>query len=328
MKKTALPVLITSIPPSPIGEAAARPHPDDGAVAGPRRAPTGASDRILLVEDNPVNQRVSLAMLENLGFCVDVVDNGVEAVIAATMVPYRAILMDCQIPVLNGFDATSEIRDQWGASRNSPIIAVSSSATEEDQKRGAAAGMNGFLAKPLSVAALAAGMALWAPDPASPDPAPQTLYHGPPTHPGQAPPPDVDRPVFDPEVTERLERLGAASGEDLMGQLATLFLADADSRMVALRQALEDGDGPALMLEAHTLCGASANLGAVELSHLCARLTTDGAVGDPERGEALLLGVEIELERVRLALSAPTPPPPTSRSAPELSSSPTPSPRP
>ena len=66
------------------------------------------------MEDNPVNQRVTVAMLENLGFCVDVVDNGVEAVITATMVPYRAILMDCQIPVLNGFETTREIRSQYG----------------------------------------------------------------------------------------------------------------------------------------------------------------------------------------------------------------------
>ena len=65
-------------------------------------------------------------MLEKLGFCTDVVDNGVEAVITATVVPYRAILMDCQIPVLNGYEVTKEIRSQWGASRCSPIIAVTS----------------------------------------------------------------------------------------------------------------------------------------------------------------------------------------------------------
>src|SRR5271155_2614050 len=93
------------------------------------------SDRVLLVEDNPVNQRVAIAMLEKLGFCTDVVDNGVEAVITATVVPYRAILMDCQIPVLNGYEVTKEIRSRWGASRCSPIIAVTSANSDADRQR-------------------------------------------------------------------------------------------------------------------------------------------------------------------------------------------------
>jgi CheY-like chemotaxis protein len=300
LRNTQLPAPITSITGGRLSRTA--PATDGPIAATPQPAPTGASDRILLVEDNPVNQRVALAMLENLGFCVDVVDNGVEAVIASTMVPYRAILMDCQIPALNGFDATAEIRDQWGASRLTPIIAVSTSATAHDKARGAAVGMNGFLAKPLSVETLAAGMARWAPDrsgtgddtsaPVTPQ-EPAGSRHDPPA---------TTRPVFDLEVVERLQRLGDAAGEDLMGQLAAVFLTDAENRMVALRRALADDDGPALMLQAHTLCGASANLGALELSRVCAQLATDGAVGDSGTGAALLGAVASELEHVRLAL--------------------------
>jgi CheY-like chemotaxis protein len=277
----------------------------DTAVTRPESATPLSSDRILLAEDNPVNQKVATAMLEHLGFCVDVVDNGVEAVIAATMVPYRAILMDCQIPALNGYEATIEIRNMWGASRSSPIIAVTSSVSETDRKRGRAAGMDGFLAKPLSLESLSAGMARWAPDPSQPALSPfpaEPLSTGNDNSPD---PIDPDRPALDAEVVGRLERLGSAAGEDLMGQLTTLFLTDADTQIDALRDAFARDDGPALMSLAHTLCGASANLGAAELARLCARLATDGAVGGVEDVDALLQSVESELDRVRCALMSP-----------------------
>ncbi len=264
------------------------------------------SDRVLLVEDNPVVQRVTIAMLEHLGYCADVVDNGVEAVIAAAMVPYRAILMDCQIPVLNGYEATFEIRRQWGASRCSPIIAVSASSSEPDRQRCLAAGMDGHLAKPLSLETLAAGMARWSPDPS--DLAVATDAVGSPPLPDDPPAPtEFHPPALDARVVGRLKRLGAAAGEDLLGQLTTVFLADSDTRIMALRQALAREDGPTLIHVAHTLCGAAANLGAAELARLCAHLATDGAVGGIDDGEALVDSVEDELGRVRRALTSPSP---------------------
>jgi two-component system sensor histidine kinase/response regulator len=273
-------------------------------VTGLRAVAKGSFDRILLVEDNLVNQQTTVAMLEKLGFCVDVVDNGVEAVTVATLIPYRAILMDCQIPTLNGYDTTIEIRSQEGASRNTPIIAVTGSVSEPDRKRCMTAGMDGFLAKPLSLQTLAEGMARWAPDPSgftgSLNPMPPLAT----TTTGRPPRPELEVPALDAEVIERLERLGRATGEDLLGQVATLFLEDADTRVITLRDALAREDGPALIQSAHTMCGASANLGAAELARLCARLATDGPVGDPESGQELLQAVELELARVCSALGA------------------------
>jgi two-component system sensor histidine kinase/response regulator len=268
------------------------------------------SDRVLLVEDNLVNQRVAIAMLDKLGFCTDVVDNGVEAVITATVVPYRAILMDCQIPVLNGYEVTKEIRSQWGASRCSPIIAVTSANSDADRQRSLDAGMDGHLAKPLSLETLAAGMALWAPDVPSSETDPGSGASDPGAD-DDLPPPvgGSSRPTLDADVVDRLERLGAAAGEDLLGQLVTLFLDDADTRMVALHEALAREDGPALIHLAHTMCGASANLGAAELARLCARLATDGAVSDLESNGAFLEAIEAELGRVRIAFGAGSPSP-------------------
>jgi CheY-like chemotaxis protein len=298
-----------------------------GAESGPTLQPL--SDRVLLVEDNPVNQRVTIAMLDQLGFCTDVVDNGVEAVIAATMVPYRAILMDCQIPALNGFEATIEIRSQWGASRGSPIIAVSSSSSEPDIARCLAVGMDGHLAKPLTLESLAGGMARWAPDPsdllALSDNLPINLD----MLDEPKPSPGTPRPALDAKVIRRLVRLAEAAGEDLLGQLSIVFLIDADDRVEAMHQALVREDGPALIQSAHTLCGASANLGATELARLCARLATDGAVSNLHDGETLLRSVRTELERVRVALGAQAPEPiltlvPPATTSPPPSSTPTP----
>jgi two-component system sensor histidine kinase/response regulator len=305
-RKPPAPVLVSSIQSGQVGPAN-RGSSSSGAratVTGIRVIPKGASDRILLAEDNQVNQRVTVAMLEHLGYCVDVVEDGVEAVTAATLVPYRAILMDCQIPVLNGYEATIEIRGGEGASRTTPIIAVTSSANESDRQRCLASGMSGLLAKPVSVDALQEGMARWAPDPTGPDVIHHPVAPLPSTTTGRPPADASERPALDPEVVERLEQLGAATGEDLMGQVAVLFLADAETRMVILRDALARADGPTLIESAHTMCGASASLGAADLARLCARLATDGAVSDAEEGEALLQSVEAELERVRCALAA------------------------
>jgi HPt (histidine-containing phosphotransfer) domain-containing protein len=114
--------------------------------------------------------------------------------------------------------------------------------------------------------------------------------------------------VLDAEIIGRLERLGEAAGEDLIGQLAILFVADADARVVELREALATNDAAAVVRSAHTLSGASANLGATVLAHLCASLATDSAGGDLVGGGVLLEAVEAELTRVRSALGSTSKP--------------------
>jgi two-component system sensor histidine kinase/response regulator len=154
----------------PVGEPAA-----PGAVAAlrPRPLRQGAGGRVLVADDNTVNQRVAAAMIRRLGFDVDLAADGVEAVAAASRTTYDAILMDCQMSGLDGYQATIEIRRLPGASGRVPIIAVTASAMRSDQDRCLAAGMDGYIAKPLVLEALAAVLARWVPDllgeePASP----------------------------------------------------------------------------------------------------------------------------------------------------------------
>jgi two-component system sensor histidine kinase/response regulator len=260
-----------------------------------------------VAEDNAINQRVGAAMLEHLGFAVDVVADGSEAVRVAIQTHYRAILMDCQIQGLDGYQATGEIRRLEPPGRRTPIIAVTSSATESDQQRCLAAGMDDYLAKPLRLKTLTAALAHWAPqpapvavvaDPARPDPS---------TVRGLTQATGSGRPVLDAEVVARLERLGAAAGQDLMGQLAPLFLAGADKLISALRRALAEGDAAEMVRSAHTLSGSSANLGATDLARLCATLASPGEAAEKVGRAEHFAAIEAELERVRSALGSLVP---------------------
>jgi CheY-like chemotaxis protein len=123
-----------------------------------------AQHRLLLAEDNPVNQRVAVHMLNKLGYAVDVVDNGALAVAAVAGGNYALVLMDCQMPEMDGFAATAAIRRAEAQSRHLPIIAMTANAMQGDREQCLAAGMDDYLAKPIDASLLAALLAEWLPD--------------------------------------------------------------------------------------------------------------------------------------------------------------------
>jgi CheY-like chemotaxis protein len=131
----------------------------DPSLGVPARAPTTCDGhppkRALVVEDNSVNQLVATRLLEKLGWRSDVAGNGLEAVQAAAAIRYDLILMDCQMPEMNGFDATRRIREcESGSETRVPIIALTAGAMKGDMEACLAAGMDEYLAKPLSSEAL------------------------------------------------------------------------------------------------------------------------------------------------------------------------------
>jgi signal transduction histidine kinase/CheY-like chemotaxis protein len=139
-------------------------------AAATASAPCDAeADRLLLVEDNFVNQRVAVYMLTKLGYRVDVAPHGREAVDMLGKFNYALVLMDCQMPEMDGFEATRSIRDRNSTVRDHdvPVIAMTANAFPEDRARALACGMNDFLAKPVDRAALAAMLAKWLKQPAT-----------------------------------------------------------------------------------------------------------------------------------------------------------------
>ena len=120
------------------------------------------SPHILLVEDNLINQKVGTRLLEKLGCRVDLAANGFEAVQMAGQLPYDLIFMDCQMPEMDGFQATRQIRSLGGALKRVGIVALTAAATPEDRDKCLASGMNHYLSKPVSVESLAASIERWA----------------------------------------------------------------------------------------------------------------------------------------------------------------------
>jgi two-component system sensor histidine kinase/response regulator len=134
--------------PSPVADAA--------SIVPPRRG------RILVAEDNAINQLVAEQVLAKLGYSVDIVGNGAEALAAIKSGLYSAVLMDCHMPVMDGFEAARQIRiTEAGAERRLPIIAMTAGVMEEDRERCTAAGMDGYIAKPISIKAIDEALAHW-----------------------------------------------------------------------------------------------------------------------------------------------------------------------
>jgi two-component system, sensor histidine kinase and response regulator len=245
---------------------------------------------VLVVEDNVLNQVVAVGILDRLGCDADVVDNGRDAVAAATRGAYGVVLMDCRLPGLDGFQATAEIRRREGAGRHVPIVAMTASASQQDRERCLAAGMDDHVAKPVLVGDLGAVLDRWLPavaPAAGAEPAADVL--------------DRDR------IAALMELDQDGQGSRLLTRLAAAFLAGAPADLAGLRAAVERGDAAAVGEVAHHLKGAAATLGSGAVVDLCDGLEV--LAGADALGSAgdLLGRLEAELDRVRDALAAIVP---------------------
>ena len=148
----------------PAGAPLALPEPDRGAPLDVKTAtrPSPAGLRLLLAEDNQVNQRLAVAVLTRMGYTVDVVDNGVKALAAAMTGQYAMVLMDCQMPEMDGYEATRAIRmAEAGSGRHLPIAAMTANAMEGDREKCLEAGMDDYVSKPISLERLQEVLDAW-----------------------------------------------------------------------------------------------------------------------------------------------------------------------
>ena len=270
------------------------------AVAPKPRAPAAPGGRVLLVEDNPVNREVATGLLALLGYHVDSAEDGQQAIEVSAACAYDVILMDCQMPVMDGFTATAHLRErerQTQAARI-PIIALTANAMEGDRDRCLASGMDDYLSKPFSQQSLSEILARWCwprdqshPKAHASRPNEKTdAGKGDTSHTPQSPSPaQINRDAWAAIAT--LQQPGQPN---VLHNIIGLYLTSSQTQIDALRQALREQNHDAMMALAHTLKSASATLGAHRLAALANELEQACRTEHGERAEGLIPRIEIE----------------------------------
>jgi PAS domain S-box-containing protein len=240
--------------------------------------------RVLVVEDNAINQRVAIALLKSLDYEYKVVENGLDAVQECEQEGYDAVLMDCQMPEMDGYKATAWIRAREGKGRRTPIIALTASGSTGDRERCLAAGMDDYLAKPVRREQLATALHKW-------------------VRPEETPPVGGARPgprLYALPVDHPLRALEAQGLGSVAGEIIDLFLESAPLRLQELRVLHRAVEHDALRAVAHSLRGAAVQMGLRGMADLLARL--DAALTQRQPIEATLEAIEREFETGRLSL--------------------------
>ncbi|HEX4966087.1 MAG TPA: response regulator [Thermoanaerobaculia bacterium] len=280
-----------------VGEAAeCPPRPPDlpaAALPRPARQPPGPPLCILLAEDHPVNRQVMTGLLEHLGYRADLAANGLEVLAALSRQRYDVVLMDVQMPEMDGLEATRRIRQQPGAQPR--IIAMTAHAMSGDRERCLAGGMDDYLSKPVQVADLATALAaavplVSPPPPPSEEKLPEVGFAGLPTD------------LLDPQTLGLLREL-SAPGEDVLGTLVRTFAASSAGDLADLRRLATEGRWTDVERAAHRLKGGSGSLGAVRVAALCTAIEERVRAARTEEVAPLTAQLERELERAQEALA-------------------------
>ncbi len=253
--------------------------------------------RILLAEDNVVNQKVARLLLRKFGCEVDVAHDGMQAVETVMSGDYDLVLMDCQMPEMSGFEATQIIRKLKDPFRcRVPVIAMTANALEGDREKCIEAGMDDYLSKPIRPDELLRVLETWAPK--SPRKERELQTEDPTMN------ADGSGDVLDPEVIASLRELGGDDDPDMFAELVELFLSDTPERIQALEAALESSDAHAIEAAAHALKSSCGNLGALGLSELFRKIEQCGKQADLESVSSLVGKSQDEFKRVEEALRA------------------------
>jgi signal transduction histidine kinase/CheY-like chemotaxis protein/HPt (histidine-containing phosphotransfer) domain-containing protein len=257
--------------------------------------------RVLLAEDNGVNQVVARNMLKALGCTWDIVPNGQEAVTAFEREQYDIILMDCQMPVMDGYEATRVIRERERASGSGlrkPIVALTANALVGDAEQCLAAGMDAHLAKPYTRKQLASILARWLPA----------------EHVSRREVPQATETAAVAQAVESRDRvLDRAALDNIRAvdedgsvilEVLQMYLDEAPQHMSGLRSALTSSNATEMGSVAHALKSASFNVGAKSLGELCRKLEQRAKAGDLSAAGDLVAAIEAMMERVQPALRA------------------------
>jgi two-component system, sensor histidine kinase and response regulator len=258
-----------------------------------------ATRRILVVEDNPINRQVAKGMLDKIGYAADTAASARQGLLALEQYPYDLVLLDVQMPEMNGYEAAAKIRDPQSKVRNHaiPLVAVTGHASAEDRQACLQAGMNDYLTKPFHPQALGAILEKWlplTPGGAVPDGVRQAEMSC------AASNAQTATTIVDFERNGFISRL--AGDVALAVKLARAFLFDAPDQIRRLERFLQAEDAEGLARQAHTLKGASANVGAGAMREAAIRIEGFAKAGDWAAIRSEMPGITARYDRLRIAL--------------------------
>ncbi len=268
--------------------------------------------RILLAEDNTVNQKLALRLLERMGYRADLAANGLEVLEALQRQRYDVILMDVQMPEMDGLEASRAIQEEWPAEEHPRIVAMTANAMQGDREECLAAGMHDYLTKPIQFKALQEALeraGLWAKRRTAPLQSVTARLQPLEALPEGAPPITDDgrqeeaTPALDLAVLSELRQLQEEGEPDIVQELAEAFQFETPPLLETLRQAVAEGQSEQLRRAAHNLKGSSNNLGARTMAALSAELETLGKNGMVAGAAELVTRLEQEYQRVCRALA-------------------------
>ncbi|NJN58673.1 MAG: response regulator, partial [Leptolyngbyaceae cyanobacterium SL_5_9] len=268
----------------------ASPHSPTSASVGE------SSLKILLVEDNITNQKVTLKQLNGLGFEADLAVNGREAIEAIAQIDYDIVLMDCQMPMLDGYQATRLIRqmEQEKLKRQTIIIAVTANALQEDQERAIAAGMDDYLSKPVRKDRLAAMLDRWGKAILTNSTASQT----------QPTPPDADRDALSPQLNWRHLHQISDGNREFELELLQVFVEDSQIHLEALKRAIANHEIWEVEQAAHHIKGASANVGAKIMQAAAEQLEQQARQNQIQTPDRFLTEIDQSLNQIQAFVQA------------------------
>jgi signal transduction histidine kinase/DNA-binding response OmpR family regulator len=279
--------------PLATGEAGEQPAtPAPPSLAAGERDATGAltetAPLVLVAEDSPVNQLLAVRLLDQCGFRADVVADGREAVAATARTDYAAVLMDCQMPELDGYEATAEIRLREGDGPHLPIIAMTANSMAEDRDRCLAAGMDDYVSKPIRPQLLVEALRRHVESAAPPSAA------------ALAAPAELEGELIDAATLTELRELHG----DGLRELLELYLDDVASQMPRLLAEVERGETESVALTAHRLKGSSLAVGARRVGVIAAELEIRAKAGDRDSSSELVRSLERAVTDTGTALNA------------------------
>ncbi len=236
--------------------------------------------KILLAEDNRVNQKVALLILQRMGYRADVASNGLEVLSALQRQPYDVILMDVQMPEMDGLTATRQLRQTLPHEAQPWIVAMTANAMQDARSECIAAGMNDYISKPVHVQELQ-----------------QVLLRSKSTIDDEHET-EQDRAAVDPQALQELRALAGDDASIILGEMIESYMEDSPVHIETMVQALVAADPQALQRAAHTMKSSSATLGASHLAQLCRELEVMGQSSNLSEAETKLQQLQLEYQRV------------------------------